>query len=61
MELLGDRVMWNLISFCLETVLVSCMIGARFASNVPLAQKIVLDAPDGSPTLRGSSESLVYL
>jgi hypothetical protein len=28
-------IMWNLISVCLETVLVSVKIGARFGPNVP--------------------------
>ena len=35
MELLGDKGRGNLTSFCLETVLVRCEIGAWFASNVP--------------------------
>jgi hypothetical protein len=31
--------MWNLVSIHLDTVLVQCKIGARFAPNVPKAQK----------------------
>jgi hypothetical protein len=31
--------MWNLVFVCLETVLCPCKIGARFALNVPYAQK----------------------
>jgi hypothetical protein len=33
----------------LEIVLGRCKIGAHFATNVPSAQKIVLDAPNGTP------------
>ena len=32
-------VMWNLSSFCLETVLVSVQDGALFTPNIPSAQK----------------------
>jgi hypothetical protein len=39
MEPLVTWVMWNLSSFCLETVLVSVQIGAQFAQNVPSAHK----------------------
>jgi hypothetical protein len=40
MELLGEWVMWKLVSVCLEMVLVSVQyIGARFAPNVPQARK----------------------
>jgi hypothetical protein len=39
MELLGDWVMRNLASICLETVLCWCKIGASFAPNIPYAQK----------------------
>jgi hypothetical protein len=46
MELLGEWVMWNLILVCLETVLVSVQyIGARFALNVPQAQKLFWTHP----------------
>ena len=41
-------VMWNLTSFCLETVLVSvedwCMVCARRT----IGSEIILDAPDGT-------------
>ena len=33
------RVMWNLSSFRLETMLVSGKIGAQFAPNIPSAHK----------------------
>jgi hypothetical protein len=39
MELLGEWVMWNPVLVRLEIVLVSCNMGARFALNIPLAQK----------------------
>jgi hypothetical protein len=39
MELLGEWVMWNVVSVHLEIVLVRCNIGAQFALNVPYAQK----------------------
>ena len=46
MELLGDVVMWNLISFRLEIVLVSvqdwCMVCARRT----IGSEIILDAAD---------------
>ena len=48
MEVLGDVGMWNLTSFCLETVLVSvqdmCMVCARRA----IGSEIALDALDGA-------------
>ena len=49
MELLGDGVMWNLVSVCWETVLVlvqdRCMVCAKH--NIGL--EIILDTPDGTP------------
>jgi hypothetical protein len=43
MELLSEWVMWNLVLVRLETVLVPvqyrCKVGARFAPNIPLAEK----------------------
>jgi hypothetical protein len=46
MELLGEWVMWNLISVRLETVLVSVQyIGEQFALNVPQAQKLFWTHP----------------
>ena len=33
------RVIWNLTSFCLETVYCQCEIGAWFALDVPYSQK----------------------
>jgi hypothetical protein len=37
--------MWNLISVHLETMLCWCNIGARFAPNVPYAQKLFWTHP----------------
>ena len=49
MELLGDVVMWNLVSIRLETVLVlvqdRCMVCAKHT----IGSDIVLDAPGGTP------------
>ena len=49
MELLGDGVMWNLISVRLEMVLVlvqdRCMVCAKRA----IGSEIILDTPDGTP------------
>ena len=45
MVLLGDGVMWNLVSVCLETVLVS--VQDRYARRT-IVSEIVLDAPDGT-------------
>ena len=49
MELLGDGVMWSLVSVHLETVLVSvqdrCMVCARRT----IGSEIVLDTLDGTP------------
>jgi len=49
MELLGDGVMWNLVSVSLETVLLSvqdrCMVGAKRTIGL----EIILDTPNGTP------------
>jgi hypothetical protein len=54
---LVTSVVWNLISVHLETVLVSvhgrCMVCAICTTS----SEIILDAPDGTPRLRGSSGS----
>ena len=58
MELLGDVGHVELVSVCLETVLVSgqdrCMVRARHTTGL----EIILDAPDGTTRGRGSSGSL---
>ena len=42
-------VMWNLISVCLEIVLVSVQDRCRFAPFGTVVLEIVLDASDGTP------------
>jgi hypothetical protein len=58
MELLGEWVMWNLVSVHLETVSVSLQYRFTVCAEHILGSKIVLDAPDGTPRGRGSSGSL---
>jgi hypothetical protein len=53
--------MWNLTSFCLEIVLVLVQDRCIVCAKHTIGLEIVLDAPDGTPRWRGSSESLVYL
>jgi hypothetical protein len=45
MDLLGDVGHWNLTLVRLETVLVRCKRGARFAPNVPEAEKLFWTHP----------------
>jgi len=49
MEVLGDGVMWNLVSVRLDTVLVSvkdrCMVCAKHT----IGSEIILETPDGTP------------
>jgi hypothetical protein len=42
-------VMWNLISVCLETVLVSVQDRCMVCAKRTIGSEIVLDAPDGNP------------
>ena len=49
MELLGDGVMWNLVSVHLETVLVSEQDRCTVCDKHTIGSKIILDAPDGTP------------
>ena len=48
MELLGDGVMWNLISVHLETVLVLVQDRCMVCAERTKGSEIVLDAPDGT-------------
>jgi hypothetical protein len=48
MELLGEWVMWNLVSVRLETELVLYNIGARLARST-IGSEILLDTPDDTP------------
>jgi hypothetical protein len=57
MELLGEWVMWNLVSVHLDTVSVSLQYMFTVCAEHTLGSKIVLDAPDGIPRGRGSSGS----
>ena len=49
MVLLGDGVMWNLVSVCLETVFVSVQDRCTVCAEHTIGSEIVLDAPDGTP------------
>ena len=49
MELLGDGVMWNLISVHLEMVLVLVQDRCMVCAKRTIASEIVLYTPDGSP------------
>ena len=46
MELLGDVVIWNLSSFCLETVLVSVQDMCVVCDRLSIGLEIVLDIFD---------------
>jgi hypothetical protein len=46
MELLGECAMWNLISVCLETVLVSMQYSCTICAERIIGSEIILDAPD---------------
>jgi hypothetical protein len=46
MELLGECIMWNLVSVCLETVLVSVQYRCTICAKRTIGSEIVLDAPD---------------
>ena len=49
--------MWNLTSFCLETVLVSVQDSCMVCARRTIGLEIILDAPDGTTRRRGSSGS----
>ena len=49
MELRGDGVMWNLVSVCLETVLVSVQDRCMVCAKRTIGSEIILDANDGTP------------
>jgi hypothetical protein len=46
MELLGEWVMWNLISVLLEIVLVSVQYSCTACTERTIGSEIVLDTPD---------------
>ena len=49
MELLGDGVMWNLVSVHLEMVLVSVQDRCMVCAKCTIGSEIVLDTLDGTP------------
>ena len=49
MELLGDGVMWNLVSERLETMLVSVQDRCMVYAKRTIGSEIVLDTPNGTP------------
>ena len=48
MELLGDGVIWNLVSERLETMLVSVQDRCKVYAKRTIGSDIILDAPDGT-------------
>ena len=55
MVLLGDGVMWNLVLVRLE--MASVQDRCTVSTKCTIGSEIVLDAPDGTPRRRGSSQS----
>ena len=49
-------VMWNLVSVCLEMVLVLVSDRCMVCDKRTIGSEIILDTPDGTPKCRGSSE-----
>jgi hypothetical protein len=49
MELLGEWVMWNLVSVRLETVLESMQYRCTVCDVCTIGSEIILDAPDDTP------------
>ena len=49
MVLLGDGVMWNLVSVCLETVFVSVQDRCIVCAKRTIGSEITLDTPYGTP------------
>ena len=49
MEVLGDGVMWNLVSVRLDTVLVSVQDRCLVCAKHTIGSEIVLETPDGTP------------
>jgi hypothetical protein len=50
MEQLGDVVMWNLVSVHLEIVLLLTQDMLTICVEHNIGSKIILDAPDGTPS-----------
>ena len=53
--------MSNHVSVRLEMVLVSVQDRCMVCAKRTIGSEIILDAPDGTPKFRGSSESSLYL
>jgi hypothetical protein len=51
MELLGEWLLWNLVSVYLVTVLVLEQDRCTSCAKRTIGSKIILDAPDGTPIL----------
>ena len=49
MEVLGDGVMWNLVSVRLDTVLVSVQDRCMVCAKHTIGSEIILETPDGTP------------
>jgi hypothetical protein len=49
MELIGEWVMWNLVSVHFEMVLVSVQYRCMVWAERTIGSEIILDAPDGTP------------
>jgi hypothetical protein len=49
MELLGEWVMWNLVSVRLEIVLLSVQYGCTVCAECTIGSEIVLDTSDDTP------------
>jgi hypothetical protein len=49
MELLGDWVMWILVSICLETMLVLTQYRCTVCAKHTMGSEIILNAPDDTP------------
>ena len=49
MELLGDGVMWEVVSVRLETVFVSVQDRSMVCAKHTIGSEIFLDTPDGTP------------
>jgi hypothetical protein len=49
MEVLDEWVMWNLLSVCLETVLVSVQYMCTVCTECTIGSEIVLDPPNDTP------------
>ena len=49
MEVLGDGVMWNLVSVRLDTVLVSVQDRCMVCAKHTIGSEIVLETPDSTP------------